>query len=136
MGDKPARLRLINAGSRIGMLRGQLPMLEPGDHGPDAEGAQRKRLMDSKRWKTLRARVLREEPACRLCGAPACVADHIHGHGDEGWRERFFERAAVQGLCARCHNSKTAKHEQHGVGGRRKASLVRIPKAKGWDGAC
>ena len=130
------RLRLLNAGSRIGMLRGGLPLLPREELGKDAEGAERARMYNTARWQALRARVLREQPACCACGAPATVADHIHGHGDEAWRERFYDRASVQAMCASCHNRKTVRTDQEGAGGRRRASLVRLPKVKGWDGSC
>ncbi|UIJ43713.1 HNH endonuclease [Sphingomonas cannabina] len=58
----------------------------------------------------MRARILIEEPLCRLCLeagriSPTTIADHIipkaEGGGDE--------RSNYQGLCRPCHVAKTAR---------------------------
>jgi len=133
----PARLPLLNAHSAIPTLRGGLALLTPDPASRDAEARERVLLYGRARWLAMRARVLREEPSCRACGAPTTVADHIHGHTGVDWRERFHDRASIQGLCASCHSSKTATTEQHGAGGQRKApSGLPPPPVKGWDGSC
>lgn len=58
----------------------------------------------------MRARVLREEPLCRLCTinglvAASTVADHIIALEDGGSNDR----ANFQGLCDPCHHAKTAR---------------------------
>ena len=133
----PARLPLLNAHGPLATLRGGLPLLTPDAAGRDAEAQERVRLYGRSRWLALRARVLREEPSCRVCGKPSTVADHIHGHACTDWRERFHDRASIQGLCASCHSTKTATTEQGGAGGKRKApSGLPPPPVKAWDGSC
>lgn len=58
------------------------------------------------RWRRLRARVLREEPRCRACGAPSTEADHIRPISLQGAR---WDRANLQGLCKACHKVKTQR---------------------------
>lgn len=67
---------------------------------------EREAYYKTKEWKTLRAQVLREEPLCQMCGAPSEHVDHLE-HGAD-WKAQFFDRANLRGLCARCHNSKSA----------------------------
>lgn len=63
------------------------------------------RIYDSPAWRALRARVLREEPVCRLCGInPSRDADHIIPV-DQGGAP--YDRDNVQGLCRPCHVAKT-----------------------------
>lgn len=63
--------------------------------------------------RTMRARVLREEPICRTpgCGKPSTQDDHIIG-----WSQReaagltvgqWHSRSNHQGLCEDCHTAKT-----------------------------
>ena len=59
------------------------------------------------RWRKLRARVLAEESTCRQCGAPSTVADHIVPRRFGG----TDERANLEGLCKRCHDTKTARED-------------------------
>lgn len=64
------------------------------------------------RHEGLRRRVLREEPTCRACGRErSAVADHVVPLCAGG----RTERSNMQGLCARCHNRKTAR--ENGFGG-------------------
>jgi 5-methylcytosine-specific restriction enzyme A len=63
-------------------------------------------------WKTLSARVRREEPLCRVCEAngrvePTTQVDHIVAH--RGNWELFKDRANLQGLCDSHHSAKTAR---------------------------
>jgi 5-methylcytosine-specific restriction enzyme A len=51
----------------------------------------------------MRRRVLKEEPACRHCGAPATIADHIRPRATGGGNER----ENYQGLCAPCSDRKS-----------------------------
>jgi 5-methylcytosine-specific restriction protein A len=58
----------------------------------------------------LRALVLREEPICRMCQRRAStIADHIVPH--KGIWQLFVDRKNLQGLCAECHNTKTATED-------------------------
>jgi 5-methylcytosine-specific restriction protein A len=58
----------------------------------------------SRQWQRLSARVLMEEPWCRVCGERSEQADHIVAMNDGG---APLDRANVQGLCRRCHARKT-----------------------------
>ena len=58
-------------------------------------------------WPKLRAAVLRAEPACRACGAPASHVDHIVAKrrgGTDEWSN-------LQALCATCHRQKTVRED-------------------------
>jgi 5-methylcytosine-specific restriction protein A len=63
-------------------------------------------LYQSKQWKLLRFQVLRNYPICNDCKRqPSTVADHIKPvrlGGD------FWDIENLQGLCASCHNKKSA----------------------------
>lgn len=59
-----------------------------------------------KGWDAIRARVLDEEPWCRMrCGRPSTTVDHIiprERGGGEG-------RENLAGMCGPCHRTKTAR---------------------------
>ena len=72
------------------------------------------------RWRKLREQVLREEPYCRLCGAPASEVDHIVPRRRGG----TDARSNLQPLCKSCHSSKTMRElNQRRRGGRGEKSL-------------
>jgi hypothetical protein len=55
-------------------------------------------------WREVRARVLKEEPTCRECGAPSSDVDHIIAAADGG----TDERSNLRGLCRDCDRKHTA----------------------------
>jgi 5-methylcytosine-specific restriction protein A len=55
-------------------------------------------------WPKIRARVLTEEPACRVCGAPATEVDHILPVAMGG----THERSNLRGICLECHRTATS----------------------------
>jgi 5-methylcytosine-specific restriction protein A len=64
----------------------------------------------SKRWKSLRDDVLREQPFCRECAKQGrriltAEVDHINRHAGDPYL--FWNRANLQGLCKSCHSKKT-----------------------------
>ena len=64
------------------------------------------------RWQRARLAHLTQEPLCRAClttghTTAATVVDHIRPH--RGDLDLFWNAANWQSLCARCHNTKTAK---------------------------
>jgi len=59
-------------------------------------------------WELRRARVLREEPLCRVCGVPATDVDHIVAHADGGTDNRENLRA----VCKPCHKKHTAEQNR------------------------
>ena len=62
---------------------------------------------NSAAWRKLRSQVLREYPVCNECKRnPSTVADHITPVRLGG---EFWDINNLQGLCASCHNSKSAK---------------------------
>jgi 5-methylcytosine-specific restriction endonuclease McrA len=67
-------------------------------------------------WREIRARVLTEEPTCRLCGAPATDVDHIKAAEDGGTEARENLRA----LCHPCHKRHTAEQNRARRNRRRK----------------
>ena len=65
-------------------------------------------------WEETRARVLRQEPNCRICGKPATDVDHIVAHADGG----TDDRSNLRPLCREDH--KKATSEQNRARRRRK----------------
>lgn len=64
-------------------------------------------LYSSPRWKELRARVLKEEPVCRVCGERASTeVDHVEPASKRP--DLFFDRANVRGICEPCHKAKSS----------------------------
>jgi 5-methylcytosine-specific restriction protein A len=56
-------------------------------------------------WSSLRARVMAEEPICRVCGiGPSTQVDHVLNRARGG----TDERSNLVGVCERCHRRKTA----------------------------
>jgi 5-methylcytosine-specific restriction protein A len=61
-------------------------------------------------WARTRAAVLARDPICKICNRfPSTVADHIKPH--KGDHAKFVESLNLQGLCAACHNEKTARED-------------------------
>lgn len=60
------------------------------------------------RWRQVRARYLRENPACVVCGATATEVHHDFGNAGA---LRYDTRFLVA-LCKRCHTSHTQR-ERH-----------------------
>jgi 5-methylcytosine-specific restriction protein A len=58
----------------------------------------------TRRWRTVRAQVLADEPKCRWCGRPAAEVDHIVPLSRGGSR---WDRANLQPLCSHCHDVKS-----------------------------
>lgn len=56
-------------------------------------------------WRKTRRRVLRLEPQCRQCGAPATCVDHIVPKSLGG----TDNLTNLQPLCDKCHSRKTAR---------------------------
>ncbi len=59
-------------------------------------------------WQETRARVLRQEPNCQICGKPATEVDHVRAHADGGTDERSNLRA----LCHPCHKKHTSEQNR------------------------
>jgi 5-methylcytosine-specific restriction protein A len=72
-----------------------------------------RKLYRTKRWQTIRIKVLREQPLCVLkgkreqCRVIATEVDHITPH--RGERRLFFDRQNLQAMCRSCHAQKTAR---------------------------
>lgn len=65
------------------------------------------------RWQQLRLMVLRAQPSCVVCGAPATDVDHILPKRLGG----TDTRDNLQSLCHACHTRKTMRERQAGGGG-------------------
>lgn len=57
-------------------------------------------------WKTIRARVLSEEPTCRACGVNASTEVH---HVTPRAQGGTHERSNLAGVCAPCHRRLTTR---------------------------
>lgn len=85
-------------------------------HALEAEQARPnvavRRWYRTKRWRLMRARVVREQAyQCADCGqvVAALEVDHIVKH--EGNPREFWNRANLQALCRSCHQRKTQRGE-------------------------
>ena len=55
-------------------------------------------------WKKIRARVLKRDPICVLCGVrPSTHCDHIQAKTDD------HRPSHLQGVCEPCHRQKSAR---------------------------
>ena len=112
---KLMRPRLKSGTSRLKTLKAR-PVLS------DARIA-RKEMYASAEWRKLRAEVRKNCPLCVICGAKTAVVDHCLGHRDDvvamlievydlrgvepHWRDRFWQKNLLIGLCESDHNRKT-----------------------------
>jgi 5-methylcytosine-specific restriction protein A len=86
-------------------------------HTPQAikpfEGAVRynERLYNTTRWRTLRSKIIKENPSCCKCGVEAnesrLEAHHIMP--PKGNEELFFNESNIIVVCSACHKIITAK---------------------------
>jgi hypothetical protein len=61
-------------------------------------------------WRRLRAIVLARDPICKMCNRyPSEIADHVKPH--KGVRSMFVDLDNLQGLCKKCHDTKTATED-------------------------
>ena len=82
------------------------------DHA-DRQQADNRRIQNDiydRRWRRVSKAFLRAHPLCVACEAegkltPATVVDHIVPH--RGDRKLFWDESNWQGLCKRCHDTKT-----------------------------
>lgn len=65
---------------------------------------QMKRFLLTKEWRSMRQRVLREQPTCQ-CGARATVVHHIIDREDAPGLA--LKRSNLMSMCAPCHNRRT-----------------------------
>jgi len=59
-------------------------------------------------WRALRARKLRQDPKCVVCGKPGTLVDHIQRIEDNGPK---LDMSNLQTMCDHCHNVKRAKEK-------------------------
>ncbi len=62
-------------------------------------------------WEREKRAFLEDYPACRRCGRPATLVDHIKPH--KGDKRLFWDRANWQPLCAPCHNGWKQSSERN-----------------------
>ena len=86
-------------------------------------------------WRALRTDTFtRDMYTCRMCGkvTPSPVCDHIVPH--KGSRDRFFDPANLQSLCATCHDSAKQSQERTGIVRGCTADGRPIDPAHPWNG--
>jgi 5-methylcytosine-specific restriction protein A len=66
-------------------------------------------MYNSKGWKTLRTRHLKQYPLCSICALPANHVDHIIPH--EGDTALFYDAGNLQSMCSSHHSAKTARED-------------------------
>ena len=78
-----------------------------------AHSVQYVRIMNSQRWRNLRAETLRAKPYCERCEAngiktPAKTVHHIKpiesGHSIEEYERLAYNPENLQSLCTQCHS--------------------------------
>ena len=71
-----------------------------------------RQLYRTKRWQSVRLIVLRRDILCKACGHQAAtVGDHIMRAReivDTFGVDAFYDADRIQGLCKKCHDSKTS----------------------------
>jgi len=70
-------------------------------------------IYNTTRWRTLRRKVLNDEPTCRACGHLATDVDHITPitAGGAPW-----DLHNLQPLCHSCHSEKTSSERRQAPG--------------------
>jgi 5-methylcytosine-specific restriction enzyme A len=103
------------------MRRTLRPCLEPGcpeltqtgrckAHARQAEARwkdpARRKVYNSRRWRAMRSRVLKEQPFCQApgCNNLATDVDHVTALADDG---DPYDRSNLQALCKMHHSQKT-----------------------------
>lgn len=80
------------------------------------------KLMNSKEWKQLRARILRERPLCEMCRrnkhiSPANELHHIveveKGQTESEMRILCFSTTNIMALCHKCHRNIHNERQYH-----------------------
>lgn len=80
-------------------------------------------LYASRRWKDLRAEVLKDSPYCEICGGIATDVHHVIPHnGDPGL---FYDRGNLVSICQGCHAKETQKESEQR---KQKRQWVKNPK--------
>lgn len=102
------------------------PVFRPAGWKPRPQAErERKRALDQRRgsarqrgydrdWEQVRLQVLADEPLCRFCVeagrvTAATVVDHIQTIAERP--DLRLERSNLRGLCAPCHNARTARDQ-------------------------
>jgi len=98
------------------VTRGRCPAhaAPPRDVCASLTDAQVHKWYCSKRWRELRASVIREQPFCRVCftfGRRVLTVDVDHVQKHNGDPDLFWNRENLQGLCKACHAKKTTRGE-------------------------
>ena len=117
-----AKLKMIRP-----KLRSGSPRLRPLKARPmmSDDRTARRQMYATKEWRSLRAQVRKACPGCMICGGRSAVVDHLLGHDDvmvamlvevyqlrnvaPHWRDRFWQRHFLIGLCKSCHDRKTQR---------------------------
>ncbi|MFN3261272.1 MAG: HNH endonuclease [Pikeienuella sp.] len=99
---------------------------------PPGSAAIDKAFYKSKEWAKMRAKVMREEPTCRMCGSdsPRAVADHIIPRRVRP--DLALVRGNIQRLCRDCHEREKARFERYAYG--IKKGFEQKPQAVSADG--
>ena len=78
-----------------------------------AHSRQYTQIMNSQRWRNLRAETLKAKPYCERCEAkgwkiPAKVVHHVKpiesGHSNEEYIKLAYDPENLQALCHKCHS--------------------------------
>ena len=64
-------------------------------------------MYNSPRWKELRARQLKEDPYCQICGNKATEVHHVTPHRGD-W-DLFLDPQNLISICHDCHQRETQK---------------------------
>lgn len=71
--------------------------------------SQHRRIYSTKKWRELRAQVLREEPVCHWCGRrPSTQADHVVELARGG---APYDRSNLVGACRQCNSRRGSMYQ-------------------------
>lgn len=94
------------------------------------------KMINSARWRRLRAEILREHPLCQRCEAEGyyAAATEVHHRDPVDWartpaerERRMFSPTNLMALCHRCH---VEVHTSMGRSGRKQAAKARDAEVK------
>lgn len=100
-----------------------------------AHSRQYTQIMNSKRWRELRAKTLRERPYCERCKAsgrltPSKAVHHIKpiesGHSYAEYERLAYDPENLQALCHQCHSDIHKEMGSHSKEGRIKRQNDRL----------
>lgn len=107
--------------ARCGQLcKGKCPRCDTWSGRGSSKSYSRSRARSSdKRWRSVRAQRLAEDPYCAMCGALADTVDHLDGtdyEDDSYLGSSWLNIDMTRSLCTPCHRKRTAAQGRRAQG--------------------